>query len=202
MLFRSLRTARHKYIWRPPGFDKVGPLGGPPSRHLPEELYDLERDPQERTNIAAMAPQLLSNMRALSRSYRDTRTAGNLLLHWPHGVRRAEIQLAAEGTFFALPEVRGGGCRLSPDGKRLLIRAARSGETLALRFSIHPDFAPLSFRVLLDGRPLAPAELFVGKAGAALLGPGVRISRREEFLAAVSPDRPLPCEQGLPGVYF
>jgi arylsulfatase A-like enzyme len=70
-MMRAVRAGGYKYFWRLPGYEAIAREGG--TVRVPEELYELTRDPRERVNIVkdpAQAPRI-AELRALGKKIQE-----------------------------------------------------------------------------------------------------------------------------------
>jgi len=202
LMLESVRQGRYKYVWRPPGFDLIGRMATKPDRRVPEELYDLLRDPQERKNIIHKKVQIAARMRQVALKVKDSRVANRLVCNWPVGVGELSGEIVTEGVFFKVPVLPSGTGQLSSDGHRFRFRVSRSKKPFNLSFELHPDFAPVQFCLRMDGRLVPASAIYLGKAGLSALSRSCQLRSFGDFRLTASKGVPLPLLRNEPGVYF
>ena len=203
LMLEAVRTSRYKYVWRPPGFDRIGIMGKKPHRRVPEELYDLKTDPGERRNIIRQQPEVAARLRKLALERGDSRVKNNFICKWPEGVGYLSGEIVTEGAFFRCPKLPGGHGRLSSDGRRFRFQVKRGkAEDFRFSFQVHPDFAPVSLSLRYNGIPVPAQRIYLGKTGFPGKGRSAVLRSDGDFRMAVCRDLPLPLARGERGSFL
>ncbi len=181
----------YKYIYREPparGILRAGPAGER-RVHVREELYDLERDPDERNNLAASEDEpdriRLRDMRALARR---TMPPSLMLNHvrlvsgpTPHSFSGRVSLIDGSGGrirfISARPSMEAdyGGVALLLEGDRVLRFGSdlAGGRSAGFLFETDPPGAGFRLDITMDGDPISPDRLLGGPMGLpGLIRPG------------------------------
>lgn len=223
-MMRAVRAEGFKYFWRLPGFEAIA--RGGQVRKVPEELYDLARDPREHHNLAGDPAQAerLARLRALGKRIQEQEAvpevgpadlaapaAPALGPSRPSG-SRLHLRFVGDGQKRRLEGrlVAPGGVRRFRLSQHEEMDAVWREPDGSLRFRLHvkgdedqlwAEVAPgneVRLELSLDGRPGAP--LRVGPFGLPLVDPG-RIAGEE--LALLDAAAPPPTRPGREvGVFF
>jgi len=136
-------------------------------------LFDLDADPEERTDLAQGNPDRVAGLRRLLPRPMIHAAAGfYLLVRGGKRVQRVQIRATAPGTRFAEAAVQGGepddAVTLAPDGIGATVDVS-VGPTDAevVWFGMSPMVATLRLEsVAVDGQPLDPTKLVLGRTPA------------------------------------
>jgi hypothetical protein len=225
---RSIRAGGWKYIRRDPSTAKLVWKGQP--LYVPEELYNVVKDPDEHTNLAKTHKADLERMREQLRRYeawlksgaRDLpaatlhlRLAADGGTHRLQGIIRVRGQVRNLKRVGSLPE---GASRRDADAIR--VREEKDGQVievslatapaptdsappeLGLDFETDPAGAAVELELALDDRPLEARSLLTGPFGLSLLKPPFRLSRPEDFETIASATVPYRLLEGEAAVIF
>jgi arylsulfatase A-like enzyme len=211
-MMRAVRMGGFKYFWRLPGYEAIA-RGGRVER-VPEELYDLRRDPREHRNLAGDPAQgeRLARLREVGRRIQETDAVPDALARAPGaapaspapGTTRVHLRVVGDGTprrFEGRLSAPGGVRRFrlfaheamdavwrEPDGTlRFRFEVARGPDALWAEVAAAGE---IRLDLTMDGRP---APLRVGPYGLPLLGAG-RIAG--EDLSLLDAPAPPPLRPG------
>ena len=208
-MLEGLRTQNYKYIYRPPGFDKIGLMGRPVNKRVREELYDLKNDPQERNNIINKRPSASIMMRKLFMKYRDSRTKNYLIFNSKKGAAEYTGRITTSGVFYRVKQPAGGRVIASPDGKVLSFyfkantkKDKNNIKRRKIEFQVHPNYSGIDFSIYKNNRKLSPRDFFLGRFGIPFLKNETSIHKKMEFEVSQSHVVPLPVRKNIDGVYF
>jgi hypothetical protein len=214
---RSIRVGGWKYIKRDAQTAKLV-WKGKGEVYLPEELYDVTKDPEEHKNLVASHKEDLARMREQLRRYEAWLKSGARDL--PPAT--LHLRLAADGGKHLLEgrlRVRGLVRNLKPvgqvapgevqvkdekDGQVITLRlaASTSSDDIGLDFETDPAGAPLELDLTLDGQPLEAGRLLSGPYGLSLLKAPFRLERPGDFETIASPTVPYRLLEGEAAVMF
>jgi arylsulfatase A-like enzyme len=220
-MMRAVRAEGFKYFWRLPGYEAIA--RGGQVRRVPEELYDLTRDPREHQNLVGDPAQgeRLARLRELGKRIQEQEAvpeagpgelAAPALAPLRPGGSRLHLRFVGDGKKRRLE----GRLRVPGGVRRFLLSDHEEMDAVwrepdgSLRFRLHvegdedrlwaevPAGGEIQLDLSLDGRPGAP--LWVGPHGLPLVDPG-RISGEDLALLDASGAPPTRPGQEV-GVFF
>ncbi|MDD5131058.1 MAG: sulfatase [bacterium] len=143
---------------------------------IPEELYDLVSDPQEKRNIVTDNFALRQRMRLLLDRYEPDPEL-NVFTGQNMGQKILTMEITSNGTF-AGQQVDGNGT-VAIKGKTLKLIA--TGDKVVLKFSTNPYDAALKIKAVYDGKKIPLSQILVSGMALPLLNDGAKEIGGSEF---------------------